>query len=160
MGDRPHPGRESELTADYASAWQAADKVVYSSTLAAHTAKLGSNATRPQRGTRAEVAAAKDLLLGGPNLAAQAVVAGLVDELALFVWPVILGGRNPALPTDRASIWSSSTSTDSAAASSTSATAFSRDAKRVSASALPQRRVRDTAVGNDGNVDGSGARKI
>ncbi len=40
------------------------------------------------------------MLVGGPNLAAQALVAGLVDELALFVWPVILGGRNPALPTD------------------------------------------------------------
>jgi riboflavin biosynthesis pyrimidine reductase len=39
-------------------------------------------------------------LVGGPNLAAQALVAGLVDELALFVWPVVLGGRNPALPTD------------------------------------------------------------
>jgi riboflavin biosynthesis pyrimidine reductase len=31
---------------------------------------------------------------------AQALAAGLVDEVALFVWPVILGGRNPALPTD------------------------------------------------------------
>ena len=40
------------------------------------------------------------LLVGGPNLAAQALVAGLVDELALFVWPVVLGGRTPALPTD------------------------------------------------------------
>jgi riboflavin biosynthesis pyrimidine reductase len=45
-------------------------------------------------------AAGTDLLVGGPNLAAQALVAGLVDELALFVWPVVLGGRNPALPTD------------------------------------------------------------
>ena len=47
-----------------------------------------------------KAAASKDLLVGGPNLAAQALVAGLVDELALFVWPVVLGGRNPALPTD------------------------------------------------------------
>ena len=39
------------------------------------------------------------LLVGGPNLAAQALVAGLVDELALFVWPILLGGRNRALPT-------------------------------------------------------------
>ncbi|MDP8899593.1 MAG: dihydrofolate reductase family protein [Actinomycetota bacterium] len=38
--------------------------------------------------------------MGGPNLAAQALVAGLVDELQLFVWPVVLGGRKPALPTD------------------------------------------------------------
>jgi riboflavin biosynthesis pyrimidine reductase len=39
-------------------------------------------------------------LVGGPDLAAQALVAGLVDELALFVWPVVLGGRNPALSPD------------------------------------------------------------
>ena len=42
----------------------------------------------------------RDLLVGGPNLAAQALAAGLVDELPLFVWPVVLGGRKPALPTD------------------------------------------------------------
>lgn len=92
----------SNLMADYASAWQAADKVVYSSTLAA----------APTANTRLErhfdsgavvdlkAGASGDLLIGGPNLAAQALVAGLVDELALFVWPVILGGRKPALPTD------------------------------------------------------------
>ena len=44
--------------------------------------------------------AERDLIVGGPNLAAQALAAGLVDELRLFVWPVVLGGRNPALPTD------------------------------------------------------------
>ena len=44
--------------------------------------------------------ASRDLLVSGPNLAAQALLAGLVDELALYVWPIILGGRNPALPTD------------------------------------------------------------
>ena len=46
-----------------------------------------------------KAAASRELLVGGPNLAAQALAAGLVDELALFVWPVVLGGRNPALPT-------------------------------------------------------------
>ena len=44
--------------------------------------------------------ASSDLLVGGPNLAAQAFAAGLVDEVVLYVWPIILGGRNPALPTD------------------------------------------------------------
>jgi hypothetical protein len=47
-----------------------------------------------------KAAASRDVLVGGPNLAAQALVARLIDELALFVWPVVLGGRNPALPTD------------------------------------------------------------
>ena len=45
-----------------------------------------------------KAAAGSDLLVGGPNLAAQALVAGLVDELQLFVWPVVLGGRDPARP--------------------------------------------------------------
>jgi dihydrofolate reductase len=47
-----------------------------------------------------KAAASRDLIVGGPHLAAQALAAGLVDELRLFVWPVVLGGRNPALPTD------------------------------------------------------------
>ena len=93
---------QSDLMADYASAWQAADKVVYSSSLAApRTANtrlerhFDPSAVRDLKAT-----ANRDLLVGGPNLAAQAVVAGVVDELALFVWPVVLGGRTPALPTD------------------------------------------------------------
>ena len=93
---------QSDLMGDFANVWQAADKVVYSSTLAAP----------PTANTRLErhfdssavhdlkAAASRDLLVGGPNLAAQALVAGLVDELALFVWPVVLGGRKAALPTD------------------------------------------------------------
>ena len=39
-------------------------------------------------------------MVGGPNLASQALAAGLVDEIALYVWPVILGGGNRALPND------------------------------------------------------------
>jgi len=93
---------QSDLMADFASAWQAADKVVYSSTMAA---PLTAN-TRLERDfdpsavLELKAAARSDLLVGGPNLAAQALVAGLVDELALLVWPVVLGGRNPALTTD------------------------------------------------------------
>jgi dihydrofolate reductase len=93
----------SDLTADYASAWQTADKVVYSSTLFEPPPTANTRLERhfdPSAVLDLKAAASRDLLVGGPNLAAQALVAGLVDELALFVWPVILGGRNPALPTD------------------------------------------------------------
>ena len=45
-------------------------------------------------------AARRDLIVGGPNLAAQAFKAGLVDECHLFIWLVVLGGGKPALPTD------------------------------------------------------------
>jgi dihydrofolate reductase len=48
-----------------------------------------------------KAAADQHVLIGGPHLAAQALAAALVDELVLFVWPVVLGGRNAALPTDR-----------------------------------------------------------
>jgi dihydrofolate reductase len=93
---------QSDLTAAYAKVWQAADKVVYSSSLAvpctANTAIERHFDPRAVHDLKA--AAGRDLLVGGPNLAAQAIAAGLVDELQLFVWPVVLGGRKPALPTD------------------------------------------------------------
>jgi dihydrofolate reductase len=93
---------QSDLRADYAKVWQAADKVVYSSSLAGPSTEH----TRLERHfdpgavNDLKAAASKDLLVGGPSLAAQALLAGLVDELQLFVWPVVLGGRKAALPTD------------------------------------------------------------
>jgi riboflavin biosynthesis pyrimidine reductase len=45
-----------------------------------------------------KAAAERDLTVGGPNLAAQALAAGLVDECHLFVSPVIVGGGTRALP--------------------------------------------------------------
>jgi dihydrofolate reductase len=98
----PGLAAQSELMAEYAKVWQAADKVVFSSTLAAPS----TTKTRlerhfdPSAVRDLKAAATRDLLVGGPNLAAQALAAGLVDELQLFVWPIVLGGRKPALPTD------------------------------------------------------------
>ena len=92
----------SDLTADYASAWQAAHKIVYSSTLAApptHKTRVERH-FEPSAVHDLKATSDTDLLIGGPTLAAQALAAGLVDELALFVWPIVLGGRAPALPTD------------------------------------------------------------
>ena len=90
----------SSLTAEYAAVWQDAHKVVYSSgldaTITANTRierHLDADAVRDMK-----AAARRDLLVGGPTLAARALEAGLVDELALYVWPVVLGGRKPALP--------------------------------------------------------------
>ncbi len=94
---------QSDATAEFARAWQSADKVVYSSTLGTTSTE---NTVLERRFDTREVqamkaAAGQDLIVGGPNLAAQALAAGLVDELRLFVWPVVLCGRNPALPTDK-----------------------------------------------------------
>jgi dihydrofolate reductase len=99
----PALAARSDLTAAYASAWQAADKWVYSSTLAAPPPTRSTRLERyfdPGAVRDLKATASRDLLVGGPNLAAQALAAGLVDEVLLWVWPVVLGGRNPALPTD------------------------------------------------------------
>src|SRR5690606_27210794 len=92
----------SELTREFATAWQAPDKVVYSKSLeSVPTAKTRIERDFDADAVRELKAASKhDLLVGGPHLAAQAFKAGLVDECHLFIWPVILVGRNPALPTE------------------------------------------------------------
>src|SRR4051794_19271767 len=88
---------------DFAQIWRAADKVVYSRTLDA----VASARTRIERefdpeAVRAMKAAAdRDISVGGPELAAQAIRAGVVDEINLFLSPVIVGGGKKALP-DRA----------------------------------------------------------
>lgn len=91
---------QSELMAEFADVWQAADKVVFSTTIdAVPTAR-----TRLERSFDADsirdtkAAATRDLTVGGPTLAAHAFAAGLVDECQLFVHPVAVGGGKPALP--------------------------------------------------------------
>lgn len=85
---------------DFAELWQAADKVVYSTTLETPS----SARTRIEREfdpaavRRLKAAADRDLSVGGPVLAAQAIRAGLVDECRLFVTPVVVGGGLRALP--------------------------------------------------------------
>ena len=93
---------QSDLMSDFANVWKAADKVVYSTTLAA-ASTANTRLERhfdPGAVHDLKAAASSDLIVGGPNLAAQAFKAGLVDECQLFIWPVVLGGRKPALPTD------------------------------------------------------------
>jgi dihydrofolate reductase len=93
------PG-QSPLTRDFAAIWQAADKIVYSRTLA----EVSSARTRIERTFDADAirelkaAAARDITVGGPGLAAQALAAGLVDECHLFCAPVIVGAGTPTFP--------------------------------------------------------------
>ena len=85
---------------DYAQLWRAADKVVYSSTLPDVT----TTRTRLERRFDAEVvrrlkdAATSDIGIGGPGLAAHALGAGLVDDICLYLNPVVVGGGTAALP--------------------------------------------------------------
>ena len=87
---------------DYAAIWRAADKIVYSRTLAT----VSSARTRIEREFEPEAiremkaAAGRDISVGGPDLAAQALQAGLVDECHLFLTPVVVGGGNQFLLDD------------------------------------------------------------
>jgi dihydrofolate reductase len=85
---------------DFAEVWRAADKIVYSKTLES----VSSAKTRierefdPQAIRRMKARASRDITVGGPELAAQAIEAGLVDECSLFVVPVLVGGGTQSLP--------------------------------------------------------------
>ena len=96
----PALAAQSDLMADFAAAWQAAKKVVYSTTLATvQTARTRlEHGFEPASVRDMKAAATRDLTVGGAYLAAQAFKAGLVDECRLFVWPVITGGGKPGLP--------------------------------------------------------------
>jgi dihydrofolate reductase len=87
---------------DYAEIWRAADKVVYSRTLeTASSARTRiERAFDPDAVRQMKASAERDIGVGGPHLAAAAMGAGLVDELHLFVSPVVVGGGNRALPDD------------------------------------------------------------
>jgi dihydrofolate reductase len=91
---------EHPVMLDYAAIWQAAEKIVYSTTLAT----VSTTRTRivsefdPAAVREIKASAARDISIGGPQLAAQAIGAGLVDEFHVFVSPVIVGGGNRSLP--------------------------------------------------------------
>ena len=83
---------------DFAKIWQAADKIVYSTTLEfVSTAKtrlereFNPQALRDLKG---------DVTIGGPTLAAHAIRAGVIDEYHLFVVPFLLGRGIPIFPSD------------------------------------------------------------
>jgi dihydrofolate reductase len=91
---------EPQEMRDYAEQWRATDKVVYSSTLDA----VSTSRTRLERTFDADAVrtlvqeADRDVAIGGPTLAAHAFAAGLVDDVHLFLNPVIVGGGTSALP--------------------------------------------------------------
>lgn len=98
----PALAAQSELTGDFADLWQAADKVVYSATMrevATAKTRLERNFD-PDAVRDLKASAAGDLTVGGPNLAAHAFDAGLIDECQLFIHPVVVGAGKPSLPRD------------------------------------------------------------
>jgi len=99
--ETPHAlADQSPVMQDYAEVWQAAEKIVYSKTLES----VASARTRierefdPEAVLELKARAARDITVGGPDLAGQAIKAGLVDELHLFVVPIVVGGGKRSLP--------------------------------------------------------------
>jgi len=91
---------QSSVELDFADLWQATDKVVFSRTLdkvsSARTTIRREFDTESIRALKAS--AEKDVTVAGPELAEHAIRAGLVDELQLFVVPVLVGSGKKALP--------------------------------------------------------------
>jgi dihydrofolate reductase len=85
---------------EYAEIWRAADKIVYSRTLEApSSARTQLERTfDPDPIRTMKERTEPDLSIGGPGLAAGAIAAGLVDEVRLFLTPILVGGGTRALP--------------------------------------------------------------
>lgn len=100
--EQPDAENAPKVMIDWAHQWQAAEKVVYSRTLA----KPRSARTRIERDfdpaaiRRLKAEATRDITVDGPELAAHALRAGLVDELQLTVCPVVVGGGKRFFPED------------------------------------------------------------
>jgi dihydrofolate reductase len=96
----PTGNGEPSAGQEYAKIWQTADKIVYSKSL--ERASTGKTRIErefdPEAIQQLKAAAARDISVSGPTLAAQALKLGLVDECHLFLSPIVVGGGNPALP--------------------------------------------------------------
>jgi dihydrofolate reductase len=98
----PTSADQPPVAKDFAAIWQGADKVVYSRTLqTASTARTRiEREFEPVAVRQMKVTARRDISVGGPHLAAQAIEAGLVDELHLLLVPIVVGGGTRALPSN------------------------------------------------------------
>ena len=93
---------DNPVITDFAELWRTKDKIVYSTTLEdVSTARTTlERAFDPEAVRQLKATATKDLSIAGPNLAGHAIRAGLVDEISLFLNPIVVGGGNAALPDD------------------------------------------------------------
>ncbi len=98
----PTLAEQSPLMRDFAEIWRAADKIVYSSTL--ETVSTARTRIKrdfdPESVWQIKAQTGRDITVSGPDLAAHAWRAGLVDECQLFVAPIVVGGGKRSLPND------------------------------------------------------------
>jgi dihydrofolate reductase len=98
----PYMDGPSQAMNDYAKIWQAANKIVYSTKLTElkiANAKL-ERSFDPNAVHKLVAESDKDTDIGGPQLAGEAIKAGIVDEIHQIIVPVMIGGGNPWLPKD------------------------------------------------------------
>ena len=98
--DPPGLDEQPSFVREFAEIWQAADKVVYSRTLEAPTTartRIERNFD-PDAVRQLKAQSDRDLTIGGPELAAQAIRAGLVDDYQMFVVPAVVGAGTQSLP--------------------------------------------------------------
>ena len=96
----PNLAEESPLMRDFAETWQAANKIVYSrrlETISTQNTQLAKTFD-PEAIQHLKAVSEHDILIGGPELAAHAFRAGLIDECHLFIIPILVGGSKSALP--------------------------------------------------------------
>lgn len=93
---------QSPVIRDYAQIWQAADKIVFSTTLETLSTRRTriERALDPELVRRLKASVDHDLSVGGPELAAHAFRAGQVDECHLYLVPIVVGGGKRSLPAD------------------------------------------------------------
>jgi dihydrofolate reductase len=100
--DPPALDQQPSYVQEFAEIWQAAEKIVYSTKLE----KVSTATTRierhfdPEAIRQLKAQSERNITVGGPDLAAQAIRAGLVDEYELFVVPVVVGAGKQSLPRD------------------------------------------------------------
>ena len=93
---------QCDPASEYVDIWRAAEKVVFSRSLD----EVSSEKTRlegefdPEAIVRLKAEADRDISIGGPGLAGEAIRAGLVDDYHLSINPVVVGGGAAALPSD------------------------------------------------------------
>ena len=91
--------RDNEARAAFADVWCAIPKIVFSRTLDSVQGNARLAETSVAEEAAAELNATdKDVSIGGAGLAASAIQLGLVDELRMFRYPVVIGGGTPFLP--------------------------------------------------------------
>ena len=98
----PSLAADSPVTWDFASIWRSAAKIVFSRTLRSPSTARTRIVSYfdPEEVRRLKAEASRSITIAGPTLAKSAFDAGLIDELQLFLVPVVVGAGKPSLPVD------------------------------------------------------------